>query len=92
MEPPGVGDPGSQDPGAGATHLEEGCGRWKGVGHQEYLGASPQLLLGEDTEELQSGDSERGIFILEHSEAGVSSHQNSPLSHLGLDDMFGLVD
>ena len=59
-------------------HLKEGCGRWRGAGHQDYLEAHPQLLLGEETEEPRSGGSDRGIFTLEHSGAGVSSHQNSP--------------
>ena len=66
VEPTGVGGRcWSQAPGLEPQHLEEDCGRGRGVGHQKHLGAPPQLLLGEETEELQSGDSERGIFILE---------------------------
>ena len=36
VELPGVGDPGSQDPGAGAN-TRGTCGRWRGASHQEYL-------------------------------------------------------
>ena len=66
------------------------------MSHQDYLGAPPQLLLGEEMEELQSGDSERGILIIDAlwQEFHPPPPQKLPLSHLGLDDSFfgGLTD
>ena len=65
-------------------HLEEGCGRWRGAGHQEYLEAPPQLLLGEEIEEPRSGCSEGGIFLLEAQNRSFCP-PGLALSHLGLE-------